>query len=271
MAAALMLEQAGFATELYESRSGLGGGLIASAAPPFKDKLTWYQDYLQRQLEASGVQVNLNSQFDMTVMDQGSPPTIVLLATGGRAIRLPVEGIDSKLVHDAYELLMGDTPTVSASPDLPLLVYGGGETGCETAELLSEQGHEVILVSRSPSAQLARSAEMIYRGVLIERLLTNPRIQILDNSTVVLIQDDGLVVLQNANGDRSELKVGAVLIAQGRRPDDSLLNAMLQAQIPVAAIGDARRGGRIGDAVHDAYRTIHTVCASSSPLCSLGC
>ncbi|MBG6287005.1 FAD-dependent oxidoreductase [Pseudomonas nitroreducens] len=271
MAAALMLEQAGFVTELHESRSSLGGGLIASAAPPFKDKLTWYQDYLQRQLEASAVQIHLNSQFDFAALDQGSPPAIVLLATGGRAIRLPVEGIDSKPVKDAYELLMGDNPTLSTNPDLPVLVYGGGETGCETAELLSEQGHEVILVSRSPAIQLARSAEMIYRGVLIERLLANPRIRIIDNSAVVLIQDDGLVVLEDAAGQRSELHTGAVLIAQGRRPDDSLLKALLQAQVPVAAIGDARRGGRIGDAVHDAYRTIHTLCAGSAPLRPLAC
>ncbi|WP_425317567.1 FAD-dependent oxidoreductase [Pseudomonas nitroreducens] len=271
MAAALMLEQAGFVTELHESRSGLGGGLIASAAPPFKDKLTWYQDYLQRQLEASAVTVNLNSQFDIAALDQGSLPAIVLLATGGRAIRLPVEGIDSKSVKDAYELLMGDTHALSATPGLPVLVYGGGETGCETAELLSEQGHDVILVSRSPATQLARSAEMIYRGVLIERLLANPRIRIIDNSAIVLIQDDGLVVLEDAGGQRSELQAGAVLIAQGRRPDDSLLKALLQAQVPVAAIGDARRGGRIGDAVHDAYRTIHTLCAGTAPLRPLAC
>jgi len=67
MAAALMLDRAGYATELHEMRSSLGGGLIASAAPPFEDKLGWYKDYLERRLSASNVDVKLNSTIDSSL------------------------------------------------------------------------------------------------------------------------------------------------------------------------------------------------------------
>lgn len=272
MAAALLLDQAGFATELHEARTSLGGGLIASAAPPFKDKLNWYQDYLQHQLDKSGVRVHLNSRPTPESLRQGTTPAIVLLATGGWPIRMEVEGIDHDIVHDAYELLMGDTQRLGLNSDsLPVMVYGGGETGCETAELLAEQGHQVILVSRSPAKQLARSAEMIYRGVLQRRLQENPQLRIYDNTSIVRINADGRVTLHCAGGQDMELRVSALLIAQGRRPNHTLLNQLLQAGIPTAAIGDARRGGRIGDAVHDAYRAIHSLCASSSQLIALAC
>ncbi len=272
MAAALMLQQAGFVTELYEGRDTLGGGLIASAAPPFKDKLTWYQDYLVKQMGKSSIKVELGSFADIDTLSQGEKPAIVLLANGGQAIRLPIEGIDSPRVRDAYELLMGDTSTLlPPDPDAPVVVYGGGETGCETAELLAEHGYPVVLISRSPAAQLARSAEMIYRGVLKKRLAENPRIRVIDNSSIVRITDDGLVILETRDGQRSELLASEILIAQGRRPNDTLMRQLLERHIPFAAIGDARRGGRIGDAVHDAYRAVLALCATSAEQNPMAC
>ncbi|MDB6052150.1 MAG: fadH [Pseudomonas sp.] len=272
MAAALMLQQAGFATELHESRSDLGGGLIASAAPPFKDKLNWYLSYLIRQLDKSAVEVYLNSHIDLATLGGPAQPAIVLLAIGGRALRLAIDGIDTRPVLDAYELLMGDIASLPApDPNLPILVYGGGETGCETAELLSDLGYLVVLVSRSPRSQLARSAEMIYRGVLKQRLFSNTSIRILDNSSIVRIHEDGRVELQHTAGERTELQTLGVLIAQGRSPDETLLNQLLEAHLPVTTIGDARRGGRIGDAVHDAYHAVLGLCATETPLQPLAC
>jgi 2,4-dienoyl-CoA reductase-like NADH-dependent reductase (Old Yellow Enzyme family)/thioredoxin reductase len=272
MAAALMLQQAGFDTELHEGRAALGGGLIASAAPPFKEKLTWYQNYLIEQLGKSSIKVELNSLVDIDTLNRGGKPAIVILANGGHAIRLPIEGIDSPRVRDAYELLMGDTGSL-LPPDehLPVVVYGGGETGCETAELLSEHGYPVVLVSRSPASQLARSAEVVYRGVLKKRLAENPNIRIVDNSSIVRITDDGLVVLEDREGHRSELNASQVLIAQGRRPDDSLLSDLLDAKIPFVTVGDARRGGRIGDAVRDSYHAVLALCATSAEQNAMAC
>src|SRR5690606_33919799 len=221
MAAALLLDQAGFHTTLYEARDSLGGGLIASAAPPFKEKLLWYQDYLQRTLAGSAVNVQLGRAVGAEDIGRHNPQ-VVILAHGGRAIPLPIAGIDSDRVVDAYEILMGACIEFPP-PDshLPVMVYGGGETGCEMAELLAERGYRVILVSRSPAKQLARSAESIYRTVLLKRLTENPAIRILDNSTVESIDDEGQVMLTR-EGQGETLEVLRLLIAQGRRPDPQL-------------------------------------------------
>lgn len=270
MAAALMLEQAGFKTELYESRPTLGGGLIASAAPPFKEKLTWYQNYLEHKLDQSGIQVKLNTRADMRTLD-GEEPAIVVIAAGGKANRLPIEGIDNAVVHDAYEVLMGDDSWLPEAEDKPMVVYGGGETGCETAEFLSERGYQVVLVSRSSASQLARAAEIVYRNVLRKRLADNPRIRIIDNTSITAIEEDGIVHLECKAGSRSTLAASRVLIAQGRTPDTEMTRALIDAGIPVVAIGDARKGGRIGDAVHQAYKAVNAICATRAPARQLAC
>jgi 2,4-dienoyl-CoA reductase (NADPH2) len=270
MAASLMLDQAGFRTELYEARPTLGGGLIASAAPPLKDKLTWYQEYLERQLRRSGVRVALGTRADLSTL-AGPRPAIVILATGGRPVHLPIPGIEHDLVHNAHDLLMGDGGWLPAPGELPMLVYGGGETGCETAEYLAERGHTVILVSRSPATQLARAAEMIYRGVLRKRLAENPRIRVVDSTSIVAIAADGTVLLESKDGARTESRAALVLIAQGQHPDTRTAQALSEAGLPFIVVGDARHGGRIGDAVHQAYAAVMSVCATTADTEELAC
>jgi 2,4-dienoyl-CoA reductase-like NADH-dependent reductase (Old Yellow Enzyme family) len=271
MAAALMLHSAGFKTELYEARDSLGGGLIASAAPPFKEKLTWYQDYLINQLEVHKLDVHLSEKATLESICAPGRPALVVLANGGSPVMMDLDGIESPCVLDAYTLLMGELTNLPSPDEGAMLVYGGGETGCETAELLSERGYEVILVSRSPARKLARSAEMIYRGVLIKRLHDNPGIRVVDETHVSRIGAEGEVLLEANSGGQKKIKVSRVLIAQGRRPDNRLLESLLDAHIPFTVIGDARHGGRIGDAVADAYKSVLSICATSTPQTPLAC
>jgi NADPH-dependent 2,4-dienoyl-CoA reductase/sulfur reductase-like enzyme len=270
MAAALMLQQAGFRTDLYEARPALGGGLIASAAPPFKEKLGWYQDYLEHQLRGSAVQVHLGQRADLATLGDDKP-AITILANGAQAVQLPIQGIDSAVVLDAYRLLMGDPTDLPAPGVLPVAVYGGGETGCESAEYLSQRGYQVVLISRSPARELARSAEAVYRGVLCKRLAENPSIRIIDNTSIVGIDPDGTLSLRDAAGGGSALRVARLLVAQGRRPDAALMGQFIDAGIAVTAIGDARRGGRIGDAVNQAYAAVVTLCATAASASELAC
>lgn len=271
MAASLLFEQAGFDVELLEARSFAGGGLIASAAPPHKEKLNWYLDYLRRQVGKSGVHVRYGERADAVSLAT-QQPRLVVLAQGGQPVRMPIEGIDLPYVLDGYEILMGDHGVLpDQAGDQPILVYGGGETGCETAEFLAERGYRVILVSRSPLAQLARSAEPIYRKVLLKRLMKNDRISILENCHVRRFAADGVVTLESADGRTQTVDVLRVIIAQGRRPDPALANALDAAGVPYVAIGDARQGGRIGDAVAHAYAALVSVCASGNRQVELAC
>jgi pyruvate/2-oxoglutarate dehydrogenase complex dihydrolipoamide dehydrogenase (E3) component len=129
----------------------------------------------------------------------------------------------------------------------------------------------VVLVSRSPASQLARSAEMVYRSVLRKRLASSDRIRILDNTTITAIGADGRITVRGKDGSESALQADGVLIAQGRVPDQFLAAQLREAGIPTVAIGDARKGGRIGDAVHHAYAAVQALCSSAAPLKQLAC
>jgi thioredoxin reductase len=257
MAAALLLDQAGYDTELIEARKTLGGGLIASAAPPHKDKLAWYQHYLERRLAASPIKLTLGTTADAATV-AARKPAVVFIASGRSTPVFPIEGGKTAIVHDAYELLMGDDAWIGKLGPGPILVYGGGETGCETAEYLTERGRDVVLVSRSSLKDLARTAEFIYRTVLLRRLKANTHLRILSDTTLVRV-DGNEAILRAASGAETREHVAAVLVAQGRTTDTSLMIELETKGLNVKVIGDARTGGRIGDAVRDAYEAVTTL------------
>ena len=254
MAAALMLDQAGYDTEIIEGRATLGGGLIASAAPPFKDKLAWYQTYLERRLAAGRVKVTTGTWADAEMV-AARKPDVVFIASGRASPVLPLEGAKSPLVHDAYDLLMGEDAWLGDVGPGVIAVYGGGETGCESAEYLTEQGYDVLLVSRSSLKDLARTAEFIYRGVLLRRLKANTHLRMMGDTTLVRVEGQE-AVLRDAGGKESRVAVAAVLVAQGRVADTALAADLERRGLQVKVIGDARTGGRIGDAVRDAYEAV---------------
>lgn len=257
MAAALNLQEAEFQTTLYEAHNNLGGGLIASATPPLKDKLFWYLDYLRARIAESKIEIRLGSTVKAAeIVD--ARPHVVILATGALAQPPSIAGSDTGFVTSAYAILMGD----AAPPPLtghPVVIYGGGETGCETAEFLAQRGYHVILVTRSAASELARSAEPMYRKHLRARLKANSAITIREKSTI-LLAGDGLVHLTTATGPH-HIEASGLVMAQGRSTGTDLEEPLLRAGIPFAMVGDVHIIGRIGDAVHAARRAVHALCA----------
>jgi 2,4-dienoyl-CoA reductase (NADPH2) len=268
IAASLMLDQAGFETHLYEARTAIGGGLIASATPPGKDKLSWYRNYLTRRLADSGVTVHLGHRVVAEEL-LSAPPDVAIVAAGTVRRRLPIEGLEDPMVAEAFDVLMGDADATVPEGGRAL-VYGGGETGCEAAEFLAHRGVNVVLVTRSPAGKLARSAEAVYRIGLLERLTNNPAIEILDGSHVVRV-GHGEVVVVSKDGQTRTLKVVRLLLAQGRDSQQALAERMVAAGVLCHVVGDSRQVGRIGDAVHAAYGAMRALTAHYAGLRRLAC
>ncbi|RVT89883.1 FAD-dependent oxidoreductase [Sphingomonas crocodyli] len=268
MAAALMLDQAGFQTTLHEASDELGGGLIASATPPGKDKLFWYRDYLVRRLAKSRVAVRRGHRVTADEI-AAEAPDLVFVAAGTTTRPMSIDGIDDPMVLDAYELLMGH-----ALPGVPAggtaIVYGGGETGCEAAEYMAEHGARVVLVTRSGAHQLARSAEIVYRLGLVARINANPAIEVVAESEIVRITD-GEVTVRGKDGDTRVIEAARLLMAQGRDPLNKVADDLVAAGVRCYLVGDSRKVGRIGDAVHTAYQAMRALAADRVPLQPLAC
>lgn len=157
-----------------------------------------------------------------------------------------------------YARLMGDVPPeiLGAVSGSPVIVYGGGKTGCETAEFIAARGLQVKLVTRSALNELARSAEPIYRRQLRSRLGVNPLIEVVAHGTITELRDDSLAV-QLASGETCVLSASSLVVAQGREPADELAAGLHEAGMPCEVIGDAHAVGRIGDAVHAGHAAVH--------------
>lgn len=253
MAAALMLDQAGFDVTLFEKRGALGGNLITSATPPGKDKLFWYHEFLIRRMARSKIAVRLGLAADSETIMKTSPDVIVL-ASGARPAPLPFSSTGAMIVRPAFEILLGDVTLPDSTPERPIIIYGGGETGTETAQYLTKHGHHVLLVTRSDRQFLARNAEPLYRRHLLRTLDEDPGIRVVDHMRLTAIEGDR-VILGNDEGEHVELAT-AVLLAHGLVPDTRLADALAHAPVPVISIGDAVQVARIGEAVRDAYRMV---------------
>lgn len=264
---ALDLDLRGFETHLFEARGEVGGGLLVSAAPPFKEPLFWYWHHLKHRLAQSRVHAHMGvraAEADVLALK----PDLVVVATGTRSRPWPlaIEG-DLLPVHDATDVLTGDVAPdmLGAVSGSAVIVYGGGETGCETAEFLAARGFQVKLVTRSALNELARSAESIYRRQLRSRLADNPLIEVIPHGTIAELHNAGLVV-KLASGESRVLCASSLVFAQGRESADELVAGLRAAGVPCEVIGDAHAVGRIGDAVHAGHAAVRKLAANVMPV-----
>jgi pyruvate/2-oxoglutarate dehydrogenase complex dihydrolipoamide dehydrogenase (E3) component len=198
-----------------------------------------------------------------------APPAVVIVAAGTMRRSLPIEGLDDPMVTEAFDVLMGDADA-SVPKGIRVVIYGGGETGCEAAEFFAHRGANVVLVTRSPLDKLARSAETIYRIGLLKRLISNPAVEILDGCHVLRARG-GEVVVVLKDGQTRILEATRLLLAQGRDSEHTLAEILVAAGVLCHVVGDSREVGRIGDAVQAAYRAMRALTAHYTGLRRLAC
>lgn len=262
--AALEFDRLGYRTHLFEARNEVGGGLAVSAAPPFKEPLRWYQAHLQWRLQASGVQLHLGRHAGAADV-LALRPDAVVIATGSHTRPFNLERAAAALpTWDATAVLSGEH--VAAAPGAAVVVYGGGETGCETAEYLAQRGVHVYLVTRSGAKELARSAEPMYRRELRARLAANAGVELLAHASITQVEADA-VLLALPEGRSRRLEARALVMAQGRAPAAGLVPPLRAAGVRCMAVGDADNIGRIGDAVHAADRAVRQLAAAVAQAC----
>jgi 2,4-dienoyl-CoA reductase (NADPH2) len=260
LAAAVQAKSVGFDVTLFERDEELGGGLITSAAPPHKDTLLWYRDYLTGRADAAGIAIRRGAAAELDDVLQ-LDPFAVIQAQGTSELSLGLPGEDGATVVSAYELLKGRGPARDSWQG-PAVVYGGGETGCETAELLAAHGLDVTLISRSPDTEMARAAEALYRKVLVGRLRANPRVTVMTQTHLadITATDVGTV---GPDGE-TRVSAGMVVLAQGRQSNTELFDELTAHGVRSILIGDAQQINRIGEAVHGANAAIRDLVATGA-------
>ncbi len=147
----------------------------------------------------------------------------LLIATGARAVRPPILGLDLPGVFTLRSLADGQAiqAYLAARPLRRAVIIGGGYIGVEMAEALRDRGLDVSLVDLLPQIMPHFDADMI-TPVLAH--LQEHGVQVLTATAVTAIAQtpDGLVVQTDAAGD---LPADLVLVATGVRPNAELAAA----------------------------------------------
>ena len=141
----------------------------------------------------------------------------LILAAGGRAVRLPLPGAD--LPHVFTLRTFKDMETIRermASGVRRGVIIGGGVLGLEIAESMLSWGIETTVLEAAPRLFPGRLDEAA-SAALAERLAAVPGLHILCGAKVSGISRDAVFT-----ADRPELPADLVIMAAGSRPDLAL-------------------------------------------------
>jgi NADPH-dependent 2,4-dienoyl-CoA reductase/sulfur reductase-like enzyme len=216
---------------LYERADALGGQLLLAAVPPRKQEIAPYVRYLVHQLGRLGVQIALGAELTPSLLGDGRPDAVVV-ATGSRPLEAAILGADGENVVTAHDVLAGSIQTGER-----VMVAGGGQVGCETAEFLHEHGKQVTLVEMRP--ELVPDERSVPRRWRLQSL-AQTSVTALTSTRVVEI-DGERVVVERAGRREVLAAFDSVVLALGAKPENRLARELEGKVAELHVIGDARQ------------------------------
>lgn len=220
MEAAKTAAKRGHKVTLVEQNDHLGGQLDYAVAPPYKDNLKQLYPYYEKQLKLGGVEVMINTKADEDYI-LSRKPDAVIWACGVRPAVLPIPGFDKPIVSSAKAVLLGKEVGEQ------VVIIGGGVVGCETAELLLQQGKKVTVVEMLDT--LAGKMAAATRSILMGHLKGHELVSYLECACKE-ITDYG-VIIENKDGEKTEITCDNVLISIGDKPNNELCES-LKSRVP---------------------------------------
>lgn len=240
--AALAADACGHQVILLEKEPEVGGLLTVIAREAYKTEIARYLHYLQRQLAKSNVQLKLGCCADRALVESLHPDKVII-AVGGQEKQIPLPSCDRAYTASQairQEDRLGEN----------IIIIGGGTVGVEEAlSLALHHGKKVTIVEAG--AELALSANLIYRPALLDRIRRSEDITVLLNTTVTDARDGILRV--KCGDEESELPFDDVIVSVGIRPGTEESLPFFGITENTVAVGNAYRSGNIIDATYDGF------------------
>jgi len=240
MEAAIVLAQRGHQVNLYEKESELGGqwNILASYRP----EVSSLTKYLSRELTMSGVEVHHDTRVDIELVKKLQPDAVII-ATGAKQKLPDVQGIDSKNVVFANDVLSGKVKTGKE-----VVVIGGGLVGMETAIFLGKQGHKVSIVD---IVEIGKDVGYTLKEALLEEIIRHG-IYLYPSSILDRITENGLNVL--IFNETILLKADTVVIAIGSVSNNDLYQELRGLVPELHIIGDSLEPRHSLAAIHEGFK-----------------
>ena len=151
--------------------------------------------------------------------DKISEAETVIIATGATAKRLYIKGEDIYWQKgiSACAVCDGALPIFR---NKPLVVIGGGDTAVEEATFLSKYASKVTV--------LVRRDELRASKVMQQRLLNDPKVEILWNTEALESIGEGLLthlkIVNNKTSEESQIEANGLFYAIGHQPNTEFLD-----------------------------------------------
>src|SRR4030043_461974 len=249
---AILASQRGHEVALYEKKESLGGLLRLACIAPFKEGINEFCRYLIHSLRKTNTKVITGKVFSSEeILSQN--PDVVIIAIGSRSYIPNITGIEQPFVYDVRAVYENPpTPPFTKGGQggfgTDIVILGGGDIGCETADLLSSQSKSVTIVEMCEEP--LRRMKEIPRQELLKRLKNNG-VTIITNSRVTDIKK-GEVTIEDKNGVKTDLKADSVIIAAGGTKVDLIFESLKGSVEEIFAVGDAREPSNLGAALRSA-------------------
>jgi len=241
MQAAILADQRGHEVELWE-QNHLGGQVRLASKAPFKEEVSEVLRYLKHCLDNSKITVHTGHRAGADEIISFAPD-VVIVATGSIEGELDIPGIDSDIVVFASDLYKQEYDLGRR-----VVIIGGGDIGCETADWLATSDRQVIIVEIVP--QVLSKMKKIPRERLLSRLVEKG-VKIFTETQVTSVEKDR-VWLARKDGEEFIIEADKVIVAIQAKPEDSLLHELKDKVKNIIAVGDAKMPGNIGSALRSA-------------------
>ena len=236
----------GFDVTLWEKNDHFGGALAAAAAMSFKQDVKDQLNYLIHQVKKWGVHVEMSKT---AVIDDiiAFAPDLVIDAIGANPIIITIEGYKQDHVMTAVPALLKEKQVGDK-----VVIIGGGEVGCEMGVEFASQGKQVTIVEIAEDILMAPS--FVANKQNIRYLVDHSGVKVYTATATKLIRKDD--VLLEKDGQSIIIAADTVIFSTGFRSDHILYEQMMAKGIEVVEVGDARKPGKVIDAIHQAYHCV---------------
>ncbi len=247
LSAAEILSLRGFKVIIFEKETKVGGQLRLAEKPPFKGKISWTYEDLLNSVTVKNVDIRYNHEPSIEDIRELKPYAIIS-AIGGVTMMPPVKGIDSPNVISYVDILN----KIIVPKKMNITVIGSGMSGLETAEKLSEFGNKLTIVEMQE--EIGPGLFKLNLDDILSRLnRSNPVYK--TGRKLIEVKKDSFLLENIKTGEVEECQTGFIVIATGVRSNIKFTDELLKEFNNVKVIGDAKKTGRIFDAIHDGYKT----------------
>lgn len=244
MEAARVAALRGHKVVLYEKEDKLGGQLNLAILPPHREEIANLTSYLSTQIKKLGVGIHCGKEVTPQVIDQEKPDEVIV-ATGASPLIPKIPGVNLKHVVNSWDVLTGKAGKIGKR----VVIVGGGEVGCETAEFLGEGGHEVTIAEMLDTIGIA--IEPNNRRYLLQRL-GQLGVKLLASAKVLQIKSNQVVL--GTYGKEWSIECDTVVLATGAAPNRDLPRALKEAFPKFFLIGDSLIARTAKEAMYEGAR-----------------